>query len=112
MLFIRYAHVVQGPAEARQDDVAAVRSNPSRPASANCPCVRPAFQMLFETPTRLACVENVNAAADHLATRKLIELGSNLDPPLLCDLAVAVKTHLLRTGGRQRAGSIHRLSAA
>jgi 3-phenylpropionate/trans-cinnamate dioxygenase ferredoxin reductase component len=52
------------------------------------------FSLLHFEGERLACVESVNAAADHLAARKLIERGCTLAPALLCDAAVPLKAHL------------------
>ncbi|EHR73760.1 NAD(FAD)-dependent dehydrogenase [Burkholderiales bacterium JOSHI_001] len=52
------------------------------------------FSLLHFVGERLACVESVNAAADHLAARKLIERGCSLAPSVLCDPAVALKAHL------------------
>jgi 3-phenylpropionate/trans-cinnamate dioxygenase ferredoxin reductase component len=52
------------------------------------------FSLLHFVGDRLACVESVNAAADHLAARKLIERGCRLAPAVLCDPAVALKAHL------------------
>ena len=52
------------------------------------------FSVLHYVGERLACVESVNAPMDHLAARKLLELGRSLPPELACDSAIALKQHL------------------
>jgi 3-phenylpropionate/trans-cinnamate dioxygenase ferredoxin reductase subunit len=43
---------------------------------------------------RLACVESVNAALDHVMSRKLLEAGACPAPERFCDAAVALKSLL------------------
>ena len=52
------------------------------------------FSVLHYVGERLVCVESVNAPMDHLAARKLLELGRSLPPELACDSAIALKQHL------------------
>jgi 3-phenylpropionate/trans-cinnamate dioxygenase ferredoxin reductase subunit len=52
------------------------------------------FSILHYVGERLACVESVNAPADHLAARKLLETGRSLPPDLACDAAVPLKQRL------------------
>jgi len=49
------------------------------------------FSILHYFGERLACVESVNAPADHLAARKLLEKGRSLSPEIACDPAVPLK---------------------
>ena len=50
------------------------------------------FSLLHYAGDRLACVESVNAPADHLAARKLLEGGKSPPPALACDPAVPLKS--------------------
>ncbi len=43
------------------------------------------FSLLHYVGDRLLCVESVNAPADHLAARKLLEAGHNPEPQHACD---------------------------
>jgi 3-phenylpropionate/trans-cinnamate dioxygenase ferredoxin reductase subunit len=52
------------------------------------------FSILHYVGERLACVESVNAPADHLAARKLLETGRSIPPDLACDAAVPLKQRL------------------
>jgi 3-phenylpropionate/trans-cinnamate dioxygenase ferredoxin reductase subunit len=52
------------------------------------------FSILHYVGERLACVESVNATADHLAARKLLETGRSLSPEIACDPAVPLKQRL------------------
>jgi 3-phenylpropionate/trans-cinnamate dioxygenase ferredoxin reductase subunit len=52
------------------------------------------FSILHYAGPQLACVESVNAPADHMAARKLLELGKSPDPALACDPATALKAHV------------------
>ena len=49
------------------------------------------FSILHYVGARLVCVESVNAPADHLAARKLLEAGTSPAPALACDPATALK---------------------
>ena len=49
------------------------------------------FSMLHYVDDRLVCVESINAPADHLAARKLLEEGRTVAPELACDPAVPLK---------------------
>lgn len=53
-----------------------------------------AFSILHYVGERLVCVESVNAPADHLPSRKLLETGKSPAPAIACDAAVPLKTHL------------------
>ena len=50
------------------------------------------FSVLHYADGRLACVESVNAPMDHIAARKLLELGISPDPAAACDPARALKS--------------------
>lgn len=50
------------------------------------------FSLLHYVGERLACVESVNAPADHMAARKLLEAHISPPPTLACDPASALKT--------------------
>lgn len=52
------------------------------------------FSILHYVGERLVCVESVNAAMDHVMSRKLIEAGKHPAPAVACDPAVALKTLL------------------
>jgi 3-phenylpropionate/trans-cinnamate dioxygenase ferredoxin reductase component len=52
------------------------------------------FSILHYVGERLCCVESVNAPADHLAARKLLEAGRTLQPDDACDPAVPLKQRL------------------
>ncbi len=52
------------------------------------------FSVLHDVGDHLACVESVNAPADHLAARKLLETGRTVPPDLACDSAVPLKERL------------------
>jgi 3-phenylpropionate/trans-cinnamate dioxygenase ferredoxin reductase subunit len=52
------------------------------------------FSLLHYAGPRLVCVESVNAPADHLAARKLLEAGISPEPALACDPATPLKAHL------------------
>ena len=52
------------------------------------------FSILHYLGDRLSCVESVNATADHLAARKLLESGRTLAPDDACDPAVPLKQRL------------------
>lgn len=52
------------------------------------------FSILHYAQDRLVCVESVNAPADHMAARKLMESGKSPPPELACDTHTALKTHL------------------
>jgi 3-phenylpropionate/trans-cinnamate dioxygenase ferredoxin reductase subunit len=60
-------------------------------ASASAPA---GFSILHYRGDRLVCVESVNAAMDHMMSRKLLEAGSHPAPALACDPAVALKSLL------------------
>jgi 3-phenylpropionate/trans-cinnamate dioxygenase ferredoxin reductase component len=49
------------------------------------------FSILHYVGERLSCVESVNAPADHLAARKLLETGRSIPPEAACDPAVPLK---------------------
>ncbi|KNZ33631.1 MAG: ferredoxin reductase [Methylibium sp. NZG] len=51
------------------------------------------FSILHYVGDRLVCAESVNAPADHLAARKLLETGKSPEPALACDAAVPLKSH-------------------
>ncbi len=51
------------------------------------------FSWLHYVGERLRCVQSVNAPADHLAARKIIEKGGQLHPTLACDASVPLKAH-------------------
>ena len=52
------------------------------------------FSILHYLAGRLACVESVNAAHDHLAARKLLDAGISPAPALACDASVPLKALL------------------
>ena len=52
------------------------------------------FSILHYRDDRLVCVESVNAAMDHVMSRKLLEAGRHPAPALACDPAVALKSLL------------------
>ncbi len=52
------------------------------------------FSVLHYIGERLVCVESVNAAMDHMMSRKLLEAGRHPAPALACDAAVALKSLL------------------
>ncbi|MBT9486981.1 MAG: FAD-dependent oxidoreductase [Rubrivivax sp.] len=52
------------------------------------------FSVLHYACGRLACVESVNAPMDHLAARRLLELGLSPDPAAACDSARPLKSFI------------------
>lgn len=52
------------------------------------------FSILHYVGDRLACVESVNAPLDHMAARKLLELGISPAPGVAVDARVGLKVHL------------------
>ena len=52
------------------------------------------FSILHYVGERLSCVESVNASADHLAARKLLEAGRTVPPAAACDPGVPLKQRL------------------
>lgn len=50
------------------------------------------FSILHYADGRLACIESVNAAPDHMAGRKLIEQGRSPAPAQACDPATPLKS--------------------
>lgn len=52
------------------------------------------FSVLHYAGDRLACVESVNAPADHLSARKLMEADKHPAPEVACDSSVPLKTLL------------------
>ncbi len=52
------------------------------------------FSILHYRDDRLVCVESVNAAMDHVMSRKLLEAGRHPAPALACDPTVALKSLL------------------
>ena len=52
------------------------------------------FSILHYRGERLVCVESVNAAMDHMLSRKLLEAGKHPAPALACDPALALKSLL------------------
>jgi 3-phenylpropionate/trans-cinnamate dioxygenase ferredoxin reductase component len=52
------------------------------------------FSILHYAGERLSCVESVNAPADHIAARKLLETDRTLRPDEACDPAVPLKQRL------------------
>jgi 3-phenylpropionate/trans-cinnamate dioxygenase ferredoxin reductase component len=50
------------------------------------------FSLLHYLDHQLACVESVNAPADHMAAKKLLEAGVNPEPQLACDPARPLKS--------------------
>lgn len=52
------------------------------------------FSILHYIGDRLTCVESVNATADHMVARKLLETGRSVPPDLACDSAVPLKQRL------------------
>jgi 3-phenylpropionate/trans-cinnamate dioxygenase ferredoxin reductase component len=53
------------------------------------------FSVLHYAGGRLACVESINLPLDHIAARKLLELGRSPDPAAASDLAVPLKRFTL-----------------
>jgi len=51
------------------------------------------FSILHYVGDRLLCVESANAPLDHMAARKLLEVGKSPAPALACDAAVPLKAH-------------------
>jgi len=51
------------------------------------------FSILHFADGHLVCVESINAPMDHLAARKLLELGLNPPREVLADPAVPLKSH-------------------
>ena len=51
------------------------------------------FSILHFADGHLVCVESINAPMDHLAARKLLELGLNPPRDVLADPAVPLKSH-------------------
>ena len=49
------------------------------------------FSVFLFEGERLACVESVNAPADHMAARRIIAAGTTLDPARAADVSVDVK---------------------
>lgn len=49
------------------------------------------FSVFLFEGERLACVESVNAPADHMAARRIIAAGTKLDPARAADMSVDVK---------------------
>ena len=49
------------------------------------------FSVFLFEGERLACVESVNAPADHMAARRIIAAGTKLDPARAADVSVDVK---------------------
>ena len=66
-------------------DAARYRRNGATPQS---------FSILHYVDQHLSCVESVNASADHLAARKLLETGRTVAPDAACDPAVPLKERL------------------
>ena len=63
--------------------------------ASSVPSAAPAgFSILHYRGDRLVCVESVNAAMDHVMSRKLLEGGRHPAPALACDPAVALKSLL------------------
>lgn len=56
---------------------------------------------------RIAGLESVNRAADHMFGRKLMASGVDLAPSQASDLSFDLKAHLLQHGGRTAAASTH-----
>jgi 3-phenylpropionate/trans-cinnamate dioxygenase ferredoxin reductase component len=52
------------------------------------------FSLLHYVGDRLVCVESVNAPADHLAARKLLEARLSPAPQQACDPARQLKSWL------------------
>ena len=52
------------------------------------------FSILHYAAGRLACVESVNAPADHLAARRLLEANRSPEPAVACDPSVPLKQHI------------------
>jgi 3-phenylpropionate/trans-cinnamate dioxygenase ferredoxin reductase subunit len=52
------------------------------------------FSMLHYVGERLVCVESVNAAMDHVMSRKLLEAGKSPPPAAACDPATPLKSFL------------------
>ena len=52
------------------------------------------FSLLHYDQGRLICVESVNAPADHIAARKLLEVGASPSPERACDPGVSLKSFL------------------
>ncbi|MFK0113349.1 NAD(P)/FAD-dependent oxidoreductase [Streptomyces sp. NPDC091217] len=56
------------------------------------------FSHLLVHEGRLMAVESVNAAADHLAARKLLEVGATIDPVRAQDVGVPLRTLIPEAG--------------
>ena len=67
---------------------------PAAPAGAAAGTAPAGFSILHYRDERLVCVESVNAAIDHVMSRKLLEAGRHPAPALACDPAVALKSLL------------------
>jgi len=52
------------------------------------------FSILHYVGERLVCVESVNAAMDHVMSRKLLEAGKSPPPAAACDPATPLKSFL------------------
>lgn len=52
------------------------------------------FSVLHYAGGRLACVESVNAPMDHMAARRLLELGVSPEPAAACDPARPLKSFI------------------
>ncbi|MGA0609574.1 NAD(P)/FAD-dependent oxidoreductase [Caldimonas sp. KR1-144] len=53
-----------------------------------------AFSLLHYVDGRFVCIESVNAPADHIMGRKLLEAGRSPAPEVAADPGVPLKTHL------------------
>ena len=76
---------LQGPAESRQDDVAAVRSKPSGPASASHQCVTRAFRAFrrpFEFPIHPRHIVSAGALSDESGPSQRSQNGTERTPRL------------------------------
>lgn len=51
------------------------------------------FSILHYEGDRLVCVESVNAPMDHLAAKKLLDLGRSPAPEVACDAGTPLKAH-------------------
>jgi 3-phenylpropionate/trans-cinnamate dioxygenase ferredoxin reductase subunit len=51
------------------------------------------FSVLHYDGDRLVCVESVNAPMDHIAAKKILELGRSPAPDIAVDPAIPLKTH-------------------
>lgn len=52
------------------------------------------FSLLHYAGERLACVESVNAPADHMSARKLLEAGVSPDPLAAQNAGIPLKSHI------------------